>query len=155
MHPRGRAAEKRAPVWDSALDRVSQRRPEPCEYNKPPPAMQAGGGFAGRRVTLLFYLIGNIVERVADLAAGLSEPFLHVTGGLVRDPFVVHPLVIRYVSPRLLGAALHLVGLAVELVTIHAVPPAQDAFKFRCVSHKGLRAHGSGLMGLMALSPEP
>src|SRR3982751_3481921 len=100
--------------------------------------MEAGGGFAGRRATLLFNLIGNIVERVADLAAGLSEPFLHIAGGLVRDPFVVHPLVVRCVSPRLLGAALHLVSFAVELVTIHAVPPASMPFKFRCVSHKGL-----------------
>src|SRR3954463_15614185 len=99
--------------------------------------MQAGGGFVRRRATLLFDLIGDIVERVADLAAGLSEPFLHVTGGLVRDAFVVHPLVVRYVSPRLLGAALPLVGFAVELVTIHAVPPAEDPSSFGASAVKG------------------
>src|SRR5450830_1161674 len=79
--------------------------------------------------------VGNLVERVADLPAGLPEALFHLAGRLVSDPFVVRRRVASGLSPRLLGLPLQLVDLSLELVLVHrALLMRAFLYKFRAVS---------------------
>src|SRR5688572_30230462 len=72
---------------------------------------------------LALQVVADILDRLADLAAGAAESFLNITRGLVCHPFVVDALVVGQIAPRLLHLALDLLSLAVELVLIlHALP---------------------------------
>ena len=63
--------------------------------------------------------LGDVVEGVPDLVAGLAEPFLDLAGRLVDRAFAMEPLIVGQIAPRLLGFPLDLVLLAVELVVVH------------------------------------
>src|SRR4029453_7074088 len=103
--------------------------------------MQADGGLTlltaeSGGYPLILDLVGDVVQRFANLAPGLPESFLNAAGSLISHPFVLQLLVVCNVSPRLFGTALHLFSLSLELVAIHAVPPGKMTFNIRCVTHK-------------------
>ena len=64
---------------------------------------------------LTLELIAEVLDGFADLAAAAPEPFLHVAGRLVGNPFVVEPVVVGQITGRLFELALELVALAVRV----------------------------------------
>ena len=64
-------------------------------------------------------MLADVFDGFADIALHLAVAFAHVSGCLVRDPFVVQSLVAGGLADHLLGLAFGLLDLALDFVVVH------------------------------------
>src|SRR5262245_34386540 len=122
--PWERSCEKNCERWCDGRTRGARRRP-------------------GDISTLLIDLVGDVVDRLAGLALGLAKPLAHLAGSALAAALRLELRVIESFAGLFFDVALRLLGLALDLVTIHA----RLLRIARCCERNPTRSQGFFLQG--------
>jgi hypothetical protein len=87
-------------------------------------------------VTSALQLLAYVFDGLSNFPPATAESFLDVSGRFIGDSLVVKILVVSQIPCGLLHLTLELIGLAIDLVSVHREPPAPTRYKKRCVSNK-------------------